>query len=263
MKFHSKFSAYRKKYFKIIFLSLLTYSSPLMAEDSFFPDGYVKQDGSAFPHNEQTPTPSISKSAPAPELAPPSESMEPVKEVIESGTKLSALGIIINGTNAAHVSGALGEYLRIVEHYKEIDSLFIVLVGDQKTSLEAASPALSQLEMNPDVIKELFLKTMLNPIVQDENEKQREKEVLDEISNTISKDESLGRRMKAISSLSLVDKVPDEFKITYSPGWILDTARGRIMVEGIIKLGTFINEKGEFVESMLKEEQKDEMEKIQ
>ena len=35
------------------------------------------------------------------------------------------------------------------------------------------------------------------------------------------------------------------------------------MVEGIMKLGIFINEKGEFVESMLKEEQKDEMEKIQ
>lgn len=247
----------------LYYICLLTLNcSSSFAQDSFFPDNYVKGEASIPPQESPTANPNA---APAPELAPetPSEPESSSEPAAEAGVKLSQIGIIINTENASHVQAALNEFYRIIDQHKSIETLFIVLVGDQKTALEAAGPALSQMQLDQEMVKEFTINALLSPIVEGEDQKAREREILDSLSQTMLKDETLARRLKSITKLSIVTKVPDEFKMTYSPGWILDTARGRIMVEGIMKLGTFINEKGEFVESMLKDEQKDEMEKIQ
>lgn len=237
------------KIFKNIILLFPLYIATALAQDSFFPDNYVK--GGMEAQVRETPTPS----APSPQLAPESEiTAEPESDPevpIEGGTKISQIGIIVNSDNAAHVQSAINEFNRIIDTHKSIETLFIVLVGDQKTALEAAGPALSQMELNQEMVKEFMIKALLNPVTEEDDVKAKEREIMDSLSETMFKDETLARRLKTITKLSIVNKVPDEYKITHSPGWILDTARGRIMVEGIVKLGTYINEKGEFVESML------------
>ena len=50
--------------------------------------------------------------------------------------------------------------------------------------------------------------------------------------------------------------IPEEFNISYSPTWIIQTSEGRILLEGVSNLRRYINKKGEFVEAGVPAEQR-------
>ena len=63
----------------------------------------------------------------------------------------------------------------------------------------------------------------------------------------------LGRLMARRGQLDWLPTVPEKFKITKSPTWIVSTADGDFVIEGMPLLESFFNAKGEFVESVLED----------
>ena len=233
------------------------------AQDTFFPDNYAKKE-IGTEDSAETPKPTIDpNAAPAPQFSSEETPGALAETSSEPGTKLSSIGIIVNATDEPHVNAALHEFFRIIDGHKNISTSFIVLVGDPEESMKAAGPALSEMKLNQEVVKEFAINALLSPITDEEDQKKRELEVMDQLGQIMAKDETLMKRFAAIGKLSLVREVPGEYKITHSPGWVLDTERGKIMVEGIMKLGVFINDKGELVESMLQDTKEEGMEKIE
>jgi len=58
------------------------------------------------------------------------------------------------------------------------------------------------------------------------------------------------------SSMSYHFTVPEQFNISLSPTWIIQTAEGLILLEGVKNLNRYINKKGEFVENGVPIEQR-------
>ncbi len=62
---------------------------------------------------------------------------------------------------------------------------------------------------------------------------------------------TLGQRMLEFSlrggKLQVLDYIPSEYQVTRSPTWVVETKKGRYLLEGIEKLSRYFNKRGEFV----------------